>query len=614
MKSELLGNLYVKCHNLMRNKDGLQPQEALDELLKYLYFKQTSERLSHEFGIQRSLTSLGDFSQADLKAVRAIRSGFSKYMKKAEAGIKAMWPNGQMLLSDGTLYAVHELFVDVRLSDASADIRSAALRQFISSEIRKGSGVFLTPDEVVKCIVRIIDPSPDASVFDPACGSGTFLIETLTHWKRGNPSWNECRKIYGSDINSRMLLLAQLNLCDQDNVSFENKTLDALATPTGGKDEWPKPNSFDVILANPPFGVYVSTNEGMSTGAGKTPSEMVFTLNCLKWLKPGGMLGIIVPKSVISNKSLSLARRAIDELGELQAILNLPPETFAATGTQTNTTVLFIRKRVKPCAKDETRTIPVLDVDNVGVDSTGRPRTGSELDSAAEDLKASIKSGRARGKVRLVSVSSKEPLDSITSSSPAPTGKNEVRLGDLLELAQTGRTPARAAYVPQGIFTVKVGNLTGQGIDWAPRERNFAAADKVSEKLMLQDGDILLTSSAHNPRYIAQKVDIVYAIPDWLNGEATFTGEVLRLRAKRGAITPFELLALIRQPAVKKTIRELIRGQTAHLRPDDLIGISVNTGLIDKEMVKLLKEEAELYKQLNVVARRQSEITEDEPD
>lgn len=614
MKPELLGNLYAKCHNLMRNKEGLQPQEALDELLKYLFFKQSSERVGDEVGVQRSLAASGDFSHVDPKAVRAIRNNFKKYLKKAEGGIRAMWPNAQILLSDETLHAVHELFSGVSLSATSSDIRSAALRLFISAEIRKGSGIFLTPDEVVKCIVKIVDPSPAAVVFDPACGSGTFLIETLKHWKHEKTSWEECRKIYGSDINSRMLLLAQLNLCDLDNVLFENKTLDALETSKADRGAWPKPNSFDIILANPPFGVYVNSTDESSSGSSKTPSEMVFTLNCLKWLKPGGILGIIVPKSVISNKSLSQARRAIDELGELQAILNLPPETFASTGTQTNTSVLFIKKRLKSASStDEIRSVPILDVDNVGVDSTGRPRAGSELDSAAFDLKSSIKSGLPHGKIRLIEVSARHSLDSISSTGPAPKGKNEVRLGDLLDLAQTGRTPARSAYVPKGVFTVKVGNLTGQGIDWAPRERNFADPEKVSEKLLLEEGDILLTSSAHNPRYIAQKVDIVYSIPPWLNGEATFTGEVLRLRARKGSITAFELLALMRQPDVKKTIRELIRGQTAHLRPDDLVGISVNVSLIDKEMVKLLKQEAELYKQLNIVAHKQSAIATQDP-
>jgi type I restriction enzyme M protein len=589
----------------MRNKDGLQPQEAFDELLKYLHFKQNSELKSEEISIELPLSPDGDFNTSDARAIKKIRTQFSCYLKSSGEGVREIWPEGKIRLSDDTLHSIHSLFQDVRISELPVDIRSAALRLFISSEARRGTGIFLTPDDVVKAIVKVVDPSIGLAVYDPACGSGTFLIETVKHWRLQRASSKKL-SVHGSDINSRMLLLAHLNLDNSSEVQFHSQILDALSEEKSGTS-WPRPNSFDVVLANPPFGVYVSSKED-SAKKSQTPSEMLFTLNCLKWLKPNGVLGIIVPKSVVSNKSLSAARRAIDKLGELKAVLNLPPETFSSTGTQTNTTVLFFRKRAKAAPKSGKINIPVIDVLNVGVDSTGRHRPGSDLEQAANDLKQSMTTGRATGKVRMFSADSACPLDSLTATAQNTRQGSKIKLGDLVELAQTGRTPARSAYVEDGIFTVKVGNLTGQGIDWCPRERNFAAPERVSDKLLLEDGDILLTSSAHNPRYIAQKVDIVSTIPSWLNGRATFTGEVLRLRANKSKISPFELLGLLRMPSVKMAIRELIRGQTAHLRPDDLVNISVDPTIISKQLVKLLEEEARLYTHLNIIARHQAEL------
>jgi len=589
----------------MRNKDGLQPQEAFDELLKYLHFKQNSEHRSEEVVIERPLSSSGDFSIPDSKALKKIRTQFSSYLKSSGTEIRGIWPEEKMRMSDDTLHAIHSLFQDVRISELAVDIRSAALRLFISSEARRGTGVFLTPDDVVKAVVKIVDPAMGLSVYDPACGSGTFLIETIKHWRKQRVSSKKL-PVYGSDINSRMLLLAHLNLDNSPEVQFHSQILDALSEEKSGA-AWPRPNSIDVVLANPPFGVYVSQTDA-TVKKSQIPSEMLFTLNCLKWLKPNGMLGIIVPKSVVSNKSLSDSRRAIDKIGELKAVLNLPPETFSSTGTQTNTTVLFFSKRAKEAPKNGKIKIPVIDVVNVGVDSTGRHRPGSDLEQAANDLKQSITTGKAAGKVRMLIADSANPLDSLTTSAHTSKSDSKIKLGDLVELAQTGRTPARSAYVENGIFTVKVGNLTGQGIDWCPRERNFAAPERVSEKLILEEGDILLTSSAHNPRYIAQKVDIISTIPTWLNGKATFTGEVLRLRANQSKISPFELLALLRMPEVKQSIRELIRGQTAHLRPDDLVNICVDPGKVNKQLVKLLEEEAKLYAQLNVIAWKQNQL------
>lgn len=108
-------------------------------------------------------------------------------------------------------------------------------------------------------------------------------------------------------------------------------------------------------------------------------------------------------------------------------------------------------------------------------------------------------------------------------------GSRAVPLRTIVAMARNGKTPGRAHYAAAGLFLVKVGNLTGQGINWTARARNFIAnpeADmrRQNASLMLRPGDILLTSSAHSPVYIAKKVDIVSAVPAWVGGQASFVG------------------------------------------------------------------------------------------
>ena len=43
MDAKRLLAVYGKAHDIMRNVDGLQPQESFDELLKFLFFKEMSE-------------------------------------------------------------------------------------------------------------------------------------------------------------------------------------------------------------------------------------------------------------------------------------------------------------------------------------------------------------------------------------------------------------------------------------------------------------------------------------------------------------------------------------------------------------------------------------------
>jgi type I restriction enzyme M protein len=162
------------------------------------------------------------------------------------------------------------------------------------------------------------------------------------------------------------------------------------------------------------------------------------------------------------------------------------------------------------------------------------------------------------------------------------------------------------AYTEQGLFVVKVGNLTGQGVSWRPRERNFVGEQEANRRrrgraLLLQRFDILLTSSAHSSRYIAKKTDIVVDLP---YGEASFVGEVALIRVKPGVLDPFVLLAYLRHPQTVARLQSLVRGQTAHLLPADLLRFRLPESLLSmapgiQECANLLRQEADLAAQLD---------------
>ncbi len=613
-----LAALYQDAHDAMRNIDGLQPQEAFDELLKYLLFRQVSDAAGQRVGLTRTLNLDGGYRAGGSEAAKAIRRLFSTSFKTHHGAVREVWNDGKFRLTDPALLAIHEALLDVHFAKLSFDVRSTALRMFLGPDLRRGLGIYLTPDDVVRTIVRAAAPPADSIVLDPACGSGTFLIETVRYWREQQPKRARPVTVHGTDINARMVLLADLNLGHRSDIELRCRTMDALAASNEQHLDWPCPNSIDFIFTNPPFGVYVETAtvgaQRFSTAGQRAPgarlqSEVLFIEQCLRWLRPGGLLAIVVPRSVMTNDKLAEARRAIDELAYLNGVLALPPETFASTGTQTNTSVLFLRKYDRKKHDHGDVEVPLVEITNVGVDATGRERAGSQLQRAAEDLGASMRTGRATGMARHVRVPKARSLSEFSNtSSRRNAGSSRRKLGDVIHLAQTGRTPARAAYTSAGVFTLKVGNLTGQGIDWSPRERNFADPASVSDNLLLADGDIVLTSSAHNPKYIAQKVDIVHSIPDFAGGRATFVGEVLRLRVKPGLMDPFALLAYLRRPETRAAIQDLVRGQTAHLRPKDLLDLPIEDAAAPRKLIELLREEAELARQMNIVMAGQRMI------
>ena len=339
---------------------------------------------------------------------------------------------------------------------------------------------------------------------------------------------------------------------------------------------------------------YDTCKDGRGGIVAKQQSEFVFIEQSLRLLRPGGTLAIVLPKGAISNQSarMSDTRRALEKLGYVYAVVALPPETFSVTGTQTTTSVVFMRKYKGAEEADQSVKIAYADVTNVGYDATGRHRSGSQIPGVARDVRAAIASGKPVGIVRtLRKVRKGESLTALSrliSSNDTAAPKHTLR--DAVERIVTGRTPPRAAYADAGLFVVKVGNLSGRGIDWTPRERNFISATEASKReragLLLRPGDIVLTSSAHSSAYIGKKVDVVTEMPAWLGGRASLVGEVMLIRPKLDVVDPFVLLAYLRSPNVYAQLQRLARGQTAHLHPDDVYQLPLDA--------RVLKPDAEL--------------------
>ncbi len=143
-------------------------------------------------------------------------------------------------------------------------------------------------------------------------------------------------------------------------------------------------------------------------------------------------------------------------------------------------------------------------------------------------------------------------------------------LGDVCEGIRNGRTPAKSAYVTEGIRILKVKNLSGVGIRWdetAFVSRSFYAH---TQKGHVQDGDILMLCSAHNKVYIG-RCDVVTGLEAEVpSGECCAVGEVIIIRARRELILPEYLVTYLRLPMVQADISKMVKGQSAHLYPKDL--------------------------------------------
>jgi len=618
-----LGALFGRAHDLMRSGDGLQPSEALDELLKLLFLLQHRAQLGVPTLLVRRqlrLTSGELVAEGDEAHAQRLRGALAAALRVRQARGDPLLGLESFALSSGTLCRLGDALLGMEGASLPVDLEAAALRVFLASRMRKGLGIYLTPDPVVRAVVGILAPRQGQRILDPACGSGSFLLHTVFRW-REQAGDRELRKalLWGVDKSPRMLRVAELNLAPHIGRDFMRSCGDALARlDDGDHPDWFRPGSFDLIMTNPPFGARLPGQALAAAGfsvagaaGGRTPaqlgSEVAFAERCLDLLRPGGLLGVVLPNGVLTNRGLAAARQALDAKGRLLAVLALPPETFAATGTQAATSLLFFVRRG---GSSESGPLPAGAVyaatcRNVGFDSTGRARKGGDLDALAAELRQVVFQGERPGRGRLLRCRAGQELASFAASKR--TGRPAARaipLGDLVSVMRTGRTPPRSAYTEPGGFILKVGNLTGHGIDWSPRERNHVGPGwlerlqrgRAAAELLLQPGDILLTSSAHHVRYIARKADIVDLVPDFVAAPVSYVGELLLVRPNPDRADPFRLLAFLRSGPARRALQAMARGQTAHLSPRDARALPVPGEVIEGEaagrVAALLREEA----------------------
>ena len=252
---------------------------------------------------------------------------------------------------------VHELSVD-RIDDTHVFTLSQVYEGLLLKMGEKGNdgGQFFTPREVIRAIVRVLDPKVGDTVYDPCSGTGGFLAQAYEYMRdalgnNATPAKLETlkqRTFYGREKENLIYPIALANLVlhgiDQPHI-WHGNTLTGGET-YGGLFEG-APATFDVVLTNPPFGgkegKEAQTNFAFKTSA----TQVLFLQHVINSLKPGGRCGIVLDEGVLYRSTeaafVGTKRLLLDEC-DLQCIVSLPPGVFTAAGAGVKTNLLFFKK------------------------------------------------------------------------------------------------------------------------------------------------------------------------------------------------------------------------------------------------------------------------------
>ncbi len=210
------------------------------------------------------------------------------------------------------------------------------IKYFADSAGKKG-GEFYTPAEVVRLLVQLTKPTAGNEIYDPAVGSGGFLIQAHQYVEEQGENANNLA-LYGQDPNGTTWSICNMNMILHNIARFTIENGDTLEDPLILQNG--QIRRFDRVLANPPFSQNYSRASMKFTNrfqewcpeTGKK-ADLMFVQHMLASLKSDGHMATIMPHGVLfrGGKEKLIRERLIND-DVIEAIISLPQGLFYGTG------------------------------------------------------------------------------------------------------------------------------------------------------------------------------------------------------------------------------------------------------------------------------------------
>lgn len=157
------------------------------------------------------------------------------------------------------------------------------------------AGEFYTPRVLADIIVRILNPENPNSIYDPACGTAGFLIESANYIKRNNKKAGY--KLIGQDNSSFPCIISLVNLLINKEINFTISNQDSLILTDNTQIK------YDIIISNPPFGrINGFSNNNRYKNYGHF-IDYYFLKHIMDSLADGGKAAVILPERFFKDEN-----------------------------------------------------------------------------------------------------------------------------------------------------------------------------------------------------------------------------------------------------------------------------------------------------------------------
>jgi type I restriction enzyme M protein len=529
-------------------------------------------------------------------------------------------PERGWLIPPQTLLTVVRILEPYALSFVTSSIRGHFFWQALSNFTRVGEGTFTTPVPLAELLVQLVRPRKDERIIDPACGTGLFLIESLKYMEAQSfteekmlsdlqsVSYQYQQNVLGVEWNAEVAELAITNLV-LNSISprgiiranaLNRRELERFGIQMG---------AYDIVLLDPPIGIPVKDLEILHQYAilgqsGRATSEMLFVELAIELARPGGVLALVVPDSLLALPSYLQLRRWILDRTTPRAIISLPTEAFAPAGHSGKATILLLKKNTSDARIDDT--VLVADVQSVGYDKYGQTVGQSDLPDLIEAVRTFLETGQVKvngheSQLKVWSVNVKELSDTrLDVLQLSPTDRDifhalqgsrysTVRLDQLVDVISGHNFKKYVEKGPNTALVLQAGSVRDLALDFSTAPAIALEEYENMKRAQVKMGDVLVTTGQYLGRAAA-----IDDLPD----RAVASGAVTILRPlPESKINPFFLAAVISSELGKKQIAQrAISIAQPYIRRTDLGTISIPL--------------PDLWKQQEIVARIRAMLTE----
>ncbi|OPY51041.1 MAG: N-6 DNA Methylase [Methanosaeta sp. PtaU1.Bin112] len=228
-----------------------------------------------------------------------------------------------------------------------------------AEDVKGGAGQYFTPRPLIRAMVEVTRPRPGETIFDPACGTGGFLLAAYDYVEKKYPLDKEQKRVLryetlgGMDVVDGVVRLCVMNLY-LHGIGGEESPIEV------GDSLLKNPSKhYNLVLTNPPFGkkssITIINGDGKADRESLTYNRQDFSattsnkqLNFLQHVRTlleiNGRAAIVVPDNVLFEGGAGeTVRRKLLQGCDVHTLLRLPTGVFYAQGVKAN--VLFFDKK-----------------------------------------------------------------------------------------------------------------------------------------------------------------------------------------------------------------------------------------------------------------------------